>query len=399
MILPHDRQIAEWLSEGPEQGPPQSLVRALAATRRTRKRPRWTFPERWLPMQLTVQRPMVPRTVLYLASLALLLAALVVAVLVAGTPKPTPLGVTNGAIAYDAGGKIYLADADGSNPRLLGQVGGTAYSPVFSPDGSQIAYLSTNDVGLLHVFVANADGTGAHQVSQVAPENTRNKFPPVWSPDGSKLVHNARDGGIWVVAADGSSQERIAEGWSVAWSPDGQWIAFRSDGSPDALLRVIHPDGTDLRTLTTGPADSDAFATIRWTPDSSRIVFHRDGIWTVDLDENVEQLSPEGGYPTVSPDGRWVAFFHEVAPGTEELRLVELATGGITTLSSTGGCLAVWSPDSTAIVTYANGCFQDLQRIPLNDPDAAVTFGLPDNVEGFPAWQAIPASAGPADEG
>ena len=61
----------------------------------------------------------------------------------------------------------------------------------------------------------------------------------------------------------------------------------------------------------------------------------------------------------------------------------------ITTLSSTGGCLAVWAPDSTAIVTYANGCFVDLQRIPLDDPSAAVTLDLASDIEGFPGWQGI----------
>jgi dipeptidyl aminopeptidase/acylaminoacyl peptidase len=390
MILPHDRDIAMWLAEGPVQGPPEPLARALAATRGTRKRPRWTFPERWLPMQLTLQRPLVPRTILYLAAVALLL-ALVVAMLAAGAgsgPEPRPLGMANGVIAYDSGGQLFVADADGSNPRPLGQPGKHAYSPAFSPDGTRVAYMATNGVGQLDVYVANADGSDAHVVSQV-PFSGPNKFPPVWSPEGDRLVYQASDGGVWVVAADGSSQERIAEGWSTAWSPDGRWIAFRSDGSGDARLQVIHPDGSGVHTLTTGDPNTDAFATIRWTPDSTRVVFHRDGVWTVDLDGNLVHLSPDGGYPTVSPDGRWVAFFKEIVEGTEELRLVELATGEISTLSSTGGCLAVWAPDSTAVVTYAHGCFTDLQRIPLDDPSAALTLDLASDIDGFPGWQGI----------
>ena len=384
-----DRALADWLREGPEYGPRESLERVLAATRRTPQRPGWTFPERWLPMQLTFQRPLVPRTVLYLASVALLLVALVVAVLVAGSMRePSPLGMTNGAIAYDSGGQLFVADADGSNPRPLGQPGKNAYSPAFSPDGTRVAYLVTNGSGRQDVFVANADGSDAHVVSKV-PFSGPTKFPPVWAPEGDRLVYQADDGGVWVVAADGSSHERIADGWSTAWSPDGRWIAFRSDRSPDAMLQVIHPDGSGIHTLTKASPNTDAFATIRWTPDSTRVVFHRDGVWTVDLEGNLVHLSPEGGYPTVSPDGRWVAFFTEVAVGTEELRLVELATGEISTLTSTGGCLAVWAPDSTAVVTYSNGCFKDLQRIPIDDPSAAVTLDLASDVDGFPGWQGI----------
>lgn len=395
MILPHDRQIAEWLAaEGPEQGPPQSLTLALAATRRTRKRPRWTFPERWLPMQLAFQRPVVPRTVIYLAVTGLVIAALgVAAVVLSRPPTPIPLGVANGAIAYDAGGQIYLAAADGSDPRPIAQPGRYAYTPTFSPDGSKLAYLSTNDVGQLHVFVANADGSEAHQVSSVAYTGGGGKFPPAWSPDGTQLVHYLGDGGIWVMAADGSSQQRIDVGWSVAWSPDGEWIAYRSDGSPDALLRVIHPDGTGRKTLTTGDPNSDVFATIRWLADSSGVVFHRGGVWSVGLDGTERQWSTAGGYPTVSPDGRYVAYLEEI-DGAEVVKLVELTTGEISTLGP-GGCLAGWAPDSTAVLTYANGCFTDIQIIPLDDPTKATVLDVPANVEGFPGWQAIPAAAAP----
>ena len=53
MTLPNDRQVAAWLADDAHEAPPNSLARALAATRRTRKRPRWTFPERWIPVQPT----------------------------------------------------------------------------------------------------------------------------------------------------------------------------------------------------------------------------------------------------------------------------------------------------------------------------------------------------------
>ena len=59
-----DRVVAEWLHEGPENGPREGLERALAATRRVGQRPGWTFPERWLPMQLTMARTPSPRPIL-----------------------------------------------------------------------------------------------------------------------------------------------------------------------------------------------------------------------------------------------------------------------------------------------------------------------------------------------
>ena len=40
-----DRVLADWLNEGPENGPREGLERTLAATRRVGQRPGWTFPE------------------------------------------------------------------------------------------------------------------------------------------------------------------------------------------------------------------------------------------------------------------------------------------------------------------------------------------------------------------
>ena len=394
MILPHDRQIAAWLAEGPDQGPSEPLARALAATRRTSKRPRWSFPERWLPMQLTFKRPLVPRAVVYLALLASLLAALVAtALLMPGSqPIPDPLGATNGSIAYDAGGQLFVANSDGSDPRPLPQAGKYAYSPAYSPDGSRIAYLSNDASGGLQVFVAAADGTGATMVSSVAFDGNT-KFAPIWSPDGRWLVYAGRDGGVYKVAADASAMLRVGSGWSPTISPDGAWIAFRSDSGSEALLRVVPADGGEARTLTSGDANTDDFATMRWTADSQEVVFHRGGIHAVALDGTERQLSTEGGYPTVSPDGRWVSFFVETSGGVQELRLVDLETGEARTLTDRGGCLAVWSPDSTSIVTFANGCFTDLQVVPLDDPEAATVLDLPSDVAGFAGWQAIPATS------
>ena len=55
-----DRVLTEWLHAGPETGPREGLERTLAATRRVGQRPGWTFPERWLPMQLSATRTMAP---------------------------------------------------------------------------------------------------------------------------------------------------------------------------------------------------------------------------------------------------------------------------------------------------------------------------------------------------
>ena len=96
MILPHDRQIAAWLADGPHEGPPESLARALAATHRTRRRPRWTFPGRWIPMQLSLARTWSPHPIVTVVTLALLLVIVAAGALFIGRLQSPPF--RNGAV-------------------------------------------------------------------------------------------------------------------------------------------------------------------------------------------------------------------------------------------------------------------------------------------------------------
>src|SRR6188472_4012239 len=113
MTSPNEHLLVEWLADGPDQGPPEPLERALVATRRTRKRPRWTFPERWVPMQLTMDRSPSLRPLLLLATVAILIAALAAAAIFIGSQRrvPEPFGLArNGAVVFERDGDLLIAD-------------------------------------------------------------------------------------------------------------------------------------------------------------------------------------------------------------------------------------------------------------------------------------------------
>ena len=88
-----DRVVADWLHEGPERGPREGLERALAATRRVGQRPGWTLPERWIPMQLTMTRTRSQRPIFAIATLALLIVALVATALYIGSQRRAVVAV------------------------------------------------------------------------------------------------------------------------------------------------------------------------------------------------------------------------------------------------------------------------------------------------------------------
>jgi hypothetical protein len=146
---------------------------------------------------------------------------------------------------------LYLVDAEGGRPvRLPVPLDGSA--PTFSPDGMQIAYLVTGDDEEGHVWVADVDGSEAHEILAIEATAFRGVSGLQWSPAGDRLAIGlgmARGGGrpaIYTFAPDGSDfTQVITGGISPYWSPDGSQIAYTipCDEHPDGWC----PEGSILR--------------------------------------------------------------------------------------------------------------------------------------------------------
>ena len=83
--------------------------------------------------------------------------------------------------------EIWIADADGSNPRQITQLGGANFAPFFSPDGRKVIFTSNhlNPRGRnFDLFLINVDGTGLEQIT------TDGEFDgfPMFDPSGTRLV-------------------------------------------------------------------------------------------------------------------------------------------------------------------------------------------------------------------
>ena len=220
-------------------------------------------------------------------------------------------------------GDLFLLSAEdlrtGSfNPVRLMGTAFPDYSPRWVPEGPGLVFITDVEVpGALYAIAPDGEG----MASRLGP-NPATDEPPAFTPDGTRMVFAAEiDGGMDLFSSDlsGADRRRITTdgGRKVqpGLSPDGAWVVYGTgpDGAQDlALVRV---DGTEGRLLTEG-ASNDGHP--YWLPDGSGLLFdsNRVGVGTdiyhLDLASGaLRNLTNDPGIdlvPTVSPDGRWVAF-------------------------------------------------------------------------------------------
>ena len=154
--------------------------------------------------------------------------------------------------------EIYLADYDGANPRKVTNTRSLNITPTWSPDGNVIAYTSYRPSGGMGTFqdvVLSFIATGERKTPANGDPSKQN-YLPIWSPDGSKIAFTSnRDGNpeIYVMNRDGSGMRRMtnhpAIDVSPTWSPSGGQIAWVSDRTGKGRIYIMNADGTGQRLL------------------------------------------------------------------------------------------------------------------------------------------------------
>jgi Tol biopolymer transport system component len=211
------------------------------------------------------------------------------------------------------------------------------FSPVWSPDGSWIAFHSHRSEGP----VTHYHGAGSSDDIYLRRAGSEEEIrltdfglevgPPSWAPDGQQLVLTGWLGGpgrsgAWVVTLDprtgrtlGHRQlalpAEIGGAANATWSPVEDLIAILAP-VPEGrrALWLVRPDGSPVRRLTESPLRT--YGGVDWTPDGAQLVYpaiHEERMQLfriAAIGGEPVRLSADTGnllHPTISPDGRWIA--------------------------------------------------------------------------------------------
>lgn len=211
---------------------------------------------------------------------------------------------------------LWVADADGENAQSALASPEPIISPAWSPNGSQLAYVS---------FESRKPVIYAHDVASGKRRLLANfrgsNSAPAWSPDGRQIVATlSRDGGsqLYAMDANGGEPRRLTQSSSIdtepAFSPDGRSIYFVSDrGGAPQIYRMSASGG------------------------------------------NAERVTFSGSYnisPAISPDSKYLAYVSRIN-GAFKLQVMGLATNTVTQLTDTTADESPSFAPNSRLIVYA----------------------------------------------
>ncbi|MCZ6681330.1 MAG: S9 family peptidase [Candidatus Poribacteria bacterium] len=251
--------------------------------------------------------------------------------------------------------------------------------PQLSPNGKWIVFVmkqaNSSNKNISNIYLVSTEGGEPRRLT-----NGDSDSVPRWSPDGQWIAFkSSREDKpqIWLIPVDGGEAKQLTQlkrGLSSpmwgnaahAWSPDGKWIAFLSEGDEEIPERTAADDMTVIDRVfykRSGGGFREPGATHIWTTSV-----------TGDTVEQITDSDWDDHSITWSPDGKRIAFISNRTDDPDnnannDLFVVDVTTHAVRQLTNTPGpeFQPAWSPDGGRIAYIADPRGNDSKDSPNGD--------------------------------
>lgn len=159
--------------------------------------------------------------------------------------------------------QVVVANLDGSGEKAISDTTAAYWNMAWSPDDQQIAATRMDASKEMQIWILNADGSGARQLTHFSDPDFGAPQWPAWSPDGKQIAiqsnRHAKAPGyawIWIVDVATGKTTNITphddgrRDETPSWFPDGKRLAFQSDRSGTFEIWTMGADGSEAKQLT-----------------------------------------------------------------------------------------------------------------------------------------------------
>jgi Tol biopolymer transport system component len=410
-----ERHLPELMADLASARVPDYLDDILQVTARTRQRPAWASLERWLPVDLALPQSLgrarlAPRLVL-LALVGLLAAVALLAY--AGSRQhrlPAPFGpAANGSLYFNnANGDVIGVDpVTMAAKTLITATPGTRADGVIASRNGLLVATGAKVTGGEQLSVADADGSNL----RVLPGTWINQSEIDWSPTDTQLAVVSEVAGvpsISILPVDGSASRSLNLGLEVHnlwYLPDGRLVFHGASGSTYGIY-VVNADGSGLKTI--GQTSTvDNWLGLVPSEDGTRIAYHKwvdaplehGRLHLVDVASGADTTinvagstgSDEFEEPIFSPDGKSILFKWFSADQNVRLAMIPVGGGAAVRFGPAVhydvSPLELFSPDGNSVIAW----YPSLKQLWLLDPtgNASADKQLALSVSDVPTWQRL----------